>query len=121
MLDCSQISNCDQCSQNKDFSNTELICRKCQKGTFMYNNECLEKCPIGFRADRITWSCLQPPVFGWYWVYPSVNSCRNQCGILNNEKDSDCSCFNDCVQAGTCCPDFDFYCGDVIYFRKDKH
>ena len=83
------------------------MCRRCKRGTFLYDNKCLDKCPAGFRGDRITWSCLEPPVFGWYWVYPTKNSCRNKCAV----KDLDtCSCSKECIQDGSCCPDFDFYC-----------
>jgi hypothetical protein len=50
------INNCDEC-----YSNNPTTCKTCQRGTFMYNSSCLDKCPEGYRADRITWTCLEPP------------------------------------------------------------
>jgi proprotein convertase subtilisin/kexin type 5 len=50
------IENCDLC----DKSNPNQ-CNYCIRGFFKSNNQCLEKCPAGYRADRITWTCLEPP------------------------------------------------------------
>jgi proprotein convertase subtilisin/kexin type 5 len=50
------VKNCDLCDKiNKN------QCSTCTRGFFRSNNQCLEKCPAGYRADRITWSCLEPP------------------------------------------------------------
>ena len=44
-------------------------------------DKCYKVCPLGLRADRITWSCNNPSVFSWMWVYPSRISCKGNCGI----------------------------------------
>ena len=107
-LSCS-IKNCDACENS--------VCKTCKRGTFMYNGQCLYECPNQFRADRITWACLEPPVFAWYWVYPSRSSCKTNCGIVVAE-DADCSCNSDCFQFGNCCQDIEDFCPDLIYWRK---
>jgi hypothetical protein len=91
-------------------------CKQCKKGFFLYNNSCLRKCPSGYRADRITWTCLEAPVFAWYWIYPSRSSCKNYCGIIIEE--SDCSCSSDCFFYGNCCQDIEYFCNDLIFWRK---
>lgn len=93
-------------------------CKECQKGFFLFNNQCVKKCPIGYRADRITWSCLEPPVFAWYWIYPSRSSCKNYCGIIVEE--FDCSCSSDCFLWGNCCQDIEYYCHELIFWRKNN-
>merc|ERR1711957_929653 len=64
-----------------------------------------------------TWTCLEPPVFAWYWVYPSRSSCQNYCGIIVQE-DWDCSCSSDCFYYGNCCQDVDYYCDEILFWRK---
>ena len=39
--------------------------------------------------------------------------------MSNDNKDSNCSCFNDCVQEGSCCPDYDFFCENTYFMRKN--
>lgn len=36
-------------------------CKECYRGTFLFDSQCLSRCPIGYRADRVTWSCLEYP------------------------------------------------------------
>jgi len=106
------VSNCDECADN-------LLCRSCKKGFFKFGNSCIEKCPEGYRADRITWSCLEPPVFAWFWVYPSKGSCKNYCGVVIQEG-WDCSCSSDCFLFGNCCQDVEYYCNELIFWRKNS-
>jgi hypothetical protein len=103
------IENCD----HVDISGK---CKQCKKGFFLYNNVCLQKCPSGYRADRITWTCLEAPVFAWYWIYPSRSSCKNYCGVIIEE--SDCSCSSDCFFYGNCCQDIEYFCHELIFWRK---
>jgi len=103
--------NCSTC-------NLESKCKDCKRGFFLYNNQCLEKCPSGYRADRITWTCLEPPVFAWYWVYPSRTSCRNFCGVVY--EDWDCSCRDDCFLYGNCCQDIEYHCTQILFWRKSS-
>ncbi len=91
-IDCNP--RCTTCDGDK--------CKTCYNGYFLYKHECVDKCPTGYRADRITWSCLQPPVFAWYWAKPS-SSCVGKCGKILE----DCSCKTDCILNGTCCSDYD--------------
>jgi hypothetical protein len=104
------IANCGECA-------TATTCKTCKNGYFKFGNECNSKCPEGYRADRITWTCLEPPIFAWYWVYPSRSSCRNYCGIVI-QKDWDCSCSSDCFFFGNCCQDIDYYCDALLFWRK---
>lgn len=108
------MNNCDKCTND---ATKGLLCNQCKRGTFLYNNTCVAECPQGYRADRITWSCLQPPVFSWYWVYPSKSSCKDKCNSEKTEN-TDCSCSNNCVTKANCCPDYDFYC---IQSKKRKN
>lgn len=50
------VSNCGECSTLSSNS-----CKTCKRGFFLQNGECLEKCNSGYRADRVTWTCLEPP------------------------------------------------------------
>lgn len=100
------MANCDKCN---NYSPNSVKCMQCKKGNFLYNNTCVTECPLDYRADRITWSCLQPPVFSWYWVYPSKSSCKDKCKVDKTEN-SDCSCSQSCTSKANCCPDYDFYC-----------
>ena len=104
------IENCGVCGNAS-------TCKTCKNGYFKSGNECLKRCPEGYRADRITWTCLEPPVFAWYWVYPSRSSCQNYCGIIVQE-DWDCSCSSDCFYYGNCCQDVDYYCDEILFWRK---
>ena len=103
------VENCESCG----FTGR---CNQCKRGFFLYNGECFQKCPSGYRADRITWTCLEPPVFAWYWVYPSRSSCKNYCGVLVQEWD--CSCADDCFLLGNCCQDIEYVCPSILFWRK---
>jgi len=104
------IENCGECANAS-------TCKSCKNGYFKSGSQCLQRCPDGYRADRITWTCLEPPVFAWYWVYPSRSSCQNYCGIIVQE-DWDCSCSTDCFYYGNCCQDIDYYCDEILFWRK---
>jgi hypothetical protein len=106
------LENCSVCGLNNE-------CKLCSRGYFLHNNQCVELCPIGYRADRITWTCLEPPVFAWYWVFPSRKSCRTHCGIVVSE-DWDCSCSADCFRNGNCCQDIENHCEELLFWRKGK-
>jgi hypothetical protein len=105
-----ELENCDECGSS-------TTCKTCTRGFFKYGNGCLSRCPEGYRADRITWTCLEPPIFAWYWVYPSRSSCRNYCGYIVQE-DWDCSCSSDCFFYGNCCQDIDYYCDEILFWKK---
>jgi len=105
------VQNCEQCLSS-------LSCKTCQRGYFLSNNQCVDSCPVGYRADRITWSCLEPPVFAWYWVYPSRGSCKSYCGVVV-QSDWDCSCLDNCFLWGNCCQDIDYYCENLLFWRKN--
>lgn len=106
------IQNCGECANS-------TTCKTCKNGYFKFGNECNSRCPVNYRADRITWTCLEPPVFAWYWVYPSRSSCQNYCGIVI-QKDWDCSCSADCFYFGNCCQDIDYYCDALLFWRKKE-
>jgi len=109
------VPNCDRC-----FSDSNSTCYQCQKGRFLHQGSCLDRCPDEHRADRINWVCLKNPIFAWYWVYPSRTSCRLHCGVVIQE-DWDCSCSGDCVFFGNCCSDVDDYCPNIFFWRKNKN
>jgi len=98
------VENCSQCEEGN-----QSVCAMCNNGFFLLNNQCLSSCPGTLRADRMNWTCTEPSVFAWYWIFPSKTSCRNKCdiGIINN---SDCSCRRDCINFGNCCQDIEDYC-----------
>ena len=111
--DC-QIQNCESCANGNN-----NVCKQCRQGTYLSSGICVNSCPHGFRADRITWSCLEPPVFAWYWVFPSRGTCRNYCGVT--VADSDCNCGADCFYFGNCCQDIEDYCVGLLFWRKNKN
>lgn len=45
-----KVNNCEKCQH-------KVKCEKCIHGLFLYENQCLEKCPIGTRANRIDFTC----------------------------------------------------------------
>jgi hypothetical protein len=106
------IENCASCEEG---STTK--CKTCAKGTFKFDEKCVTECPANYRADRITWSCLEPPVFAWYWVFPSRGSCKTNCGVVI-QQDWDCSCDFNCFQWGNCCQDIEDFCPDLLFWRK---
>lgn len=102
-LNC-EVDNCSECSEKNG-----NICRICENGHYLHNNQCLNECPHSLRADRISWSCLEPPIFAWYWISPSKSSCKLRCG-RNVDYEMDCSCNKDCFRKGDCCQDVEDYC-----------
>ena len=50
------VENCIECA-NGNISQ----CKQCVRGFFLMNGSCLQECPMGFRADRISWACLEYP------------------------------------------------------------
>jgi len=102
------VENCSQCSNENS-----TVCRICQNGFFMHNNQCLKECPIGLRADKISWTCLEIPIAAWYYNYPSIASCRMKCG-RKIDYELDCSCSKDCFNKGNCCVDIEDYCPQYI-------
>ena len=82
----------------------------------MYENQCLLSCPPRLRADRISWTCLEPPVFAWYWIFPSKSSCRSRCG-RSIDYEMDCSCTQDCFRNGDCCQDVENSCKQFVYWK----
>jgi len=105
------VDNCSECVDGNS-----AVCKYCKNGFFMYNNQCLSMCPYKFRADRISWVCLEPPVFAWYWIFPSRTSCLNSCGkpML---MERDCSCHEDCFRFGNCCQDIEDYCSSYAFWK----
>ena len=75
----------------------------------------MKSCPLGFRANRIDFTCKNEKEFAFYWVFPSRESCLNKCG--DNTK-SDCSCKFSCLRRGNCCDNFEKECGEEM--RKEK-
>jgi len=116
-MTCQKIKNCDVNNCNECVENNTKVCKTCGRGKFKYENECVYTCPENYRADRITWSCLEIPVFAWYWVYPSRTTCRKQCGIII-QQDMDCSCSDSCFFDGNCCMDIEDECPEIIFWRK---
>lgn len=108
--DC-RVDNCNECVDGNP-----SVCKKCNNGTFMHNNQCLELCPNRYRADRISWVCLEAPVFAWYWVFPSVTTCSRRCGLVISH-DMDCSCSNDCFRTGNCCQDIEDFCPELLFWK----
>lgn len=84
------------------------ICYKCRNGFFLYKNKCLKSCPIGLRANRVNFSCEEKFKFAFYWIFPSVYSCKDKCGI--HAFQADCSCKYSCLRRGNCCDDFEKEC-----------
>jgi len=107
-----QVDNCRTCE-----GSDENPCKKCRRGSYLYDGKCVASCPSDYRADRMSWTCLEMPVFAWYWVYPSRTSCKSHCGVVVEES-WDCSCQEDCVFFGNCCQDIEDYCPDVLFWRK---
>lgn len=105
------VKNCSQCVEGNS-----SVCKLCMNGFYMYNNQCLEICPLRLRADRISWSCLEAPVFAWYWIFPSRSSCRGKCGTLVGSE-MDCSCHQDCFRLGNCCQDIEDNCPQYVYWH----
>lgn len=105
------VENCAQCAQENS-----AVCRICANGTYMHNNQCLKECPNGLRADRISWSCVEPPAAAWYWTWPARASCRLRCG-RRVDFEMDCSCAQDCFGKGNCCVDIEDYCPQFSFWK----
>jgi hypothetical protein len=71
------VENCEKCENG--------VCLKCLYGYYLSGNECLEECPFDTRADRISLKCQSKEVFSYYWVFPSLSSCKGNCGIERND------------------------------------
>ena len=106
------VANCGECVPGNP-----SVCRTCSNGFYMYNNQCLQSCPFRLRADRINWVCLEPPVFAWYWIFPSKATYRQRCGRLMDNIEMDCSCHQDCFRFANCCQDIEDYCPQYIYWK----
>ena len=106
------VQYCSECEASKPNQ-----CKSCVKGKFLYQGNCVESCPTNYRADRISWNCVEAPVFAWYWVYPSRTSCKTHCGVVVQE-DWDCSCLDTCFYYGNCCQDIEEYCPSYLFWRK---
>ncbi len=50
------IDYCAHCLPNNNDR-----CKQCINGYFLFNGQCLSRCPYRYRADRITWQCLDTP------------------------------------------------------------
>ena len=111
------VDNCFSCVENSINK-----CGQCQPGFFLSNYKCVDMCPMGYRADRINWSCFEYPVTAWYWIKLSKSTCKNNCNTTATNKNStvpDCSCSSECFRRGDCCEDIDLYCVDFIILRKN--
>jgi len=64
------------------------------------------------RANRINFTCETKNKFSFYWIFPSINSCKDKCG--DNSYEHDCSCKHTCLRRGNCCDDFEKECKDEI-------
>ena len=92
------------------------MCEKCGRGYFLFMNQCLKKCPPAFKADLISWTCVERNVAAVYYLVSSKGSCKDFCGTRMNAE-RDCSCFVDCVQEGTCCRDFEDFCTNDVEWK----
>ena len=104
------ITQCEQCNGN--------VCERCRNGFYLYNNQCVKKCPINYIADRREWKCVYAYDNNdtlWYMIFPSEYSCRDNCGVFIQYMD--CSCREDCIQMGNCCEDVNEYCSEYIYWK----
>lgn len=105
------VQDCVHCEEGNP-----SVCKQCMNGFYMYNNQCLNTCPQRTRADRISWTCLEPPVFAWYWIFPSRSSCRDRCG-RQIDTEMDCSCHPECFRFANCCQDVEDYCPQFVYWQ----
>jgi hypothetical protein len=48
------VNNCEKC----DITNNISKCLKCIHGLFLYENKCYEICPLGTRANRVDFTCV---------------------------------------------------------------
>ena len=108
------VKNCAQCGRQNS-----AVCRICENGFYLHNNLCKRECPMGFRADRISWSCVELPKPAWYWSWPTKASCRLKCG-RGIDFEMDCSCTPDCFQKGNCCVDIEDYCPKFSFWKKGQ-
>lgn len=55
-------------------------------------------------------------------IFPSTNSCKNNCGFNNIDKEKDCSCSVNCLREGNCCDDFQKECSlELGKLNKSKY
>jgi len=50
------IDYCSNCLPNNNDR-----CMQCINGYFLFNGQCLDRCPLKYRADRISWQCIDTP------------------------------------------------------------
>lgn len=110
------VTQCEHCNGN--------VCERCRNGFYLYNNQCVKKCPMNYIADRREWKCVYAFEHNdsnssvdmlWYMIFPSEHSCRDNCGVFTQYMD--CSCREDCIRMGNCCEDVNEYCSEYIYWK----
>jgi hypothetical protein len=99
------VDNCLECEEGNP-----SVCKRCLNGLFLSDNQCKSLCPVGYKADRMNWLCLDNSIFGWYWVFPSQTTCKGACDVPSNNINRDCSCTQDCFRYGNCCQDVEEFC-----------
>ncbi len=100
------VENCYNC-----FDKNPSLCKYCTGGFFLLNNQCYNNCPLNFKADRMTMTCVENKKYAWYWVFPSKHSCKDSCLIdFSKYPNADCKCDPECLRRGDCCQDVDEYC-----------
>lgn len=108
------VDNCELCENG---NNNNYRCSICQNGYFKYDNQCLKKCPVHMIADRINKVCVDNSMYAYYFIFPSQNSCLNNCGRRYFDK-NDCSCDKECIRRGDCCFDIEQYCRQFKYWNN---
>lgn len=102
----SHINNISKCPISSKYANCleckDSLCLKCNKGYFLHESECLNKCPVNMYANNFTKVCTLKPVEASYLKVFTVSRCVNKCGV----EFSDCSCSLSCTRKGDCCSDF---------------
>ena len=73
---CVNKCNVDKCEACEN----EEKCKKCEKNYFLYENICVKMCPIGYFANRIAFNCILLKNEPYFWIYPSIMSCKGFCG-----------------------------------------
>ena len=83
----------------------------------MLNNQCLIKFPKSLIANRIDFTCQEHYRNQYFWVYPSVGSCKGKCN-KTSWSNIDCSCEQDCLQKGYCFDDFKKNCRELLIKKQ---
>lgn len=98
-------------------------CKKCLYEYYLMDNKCIKQCPLGYKADNRTMTCIKNNfisnpsnnnvLFSLYTIFPS-HTCVDRCGEsnikINKNISSNCSCEESCLRKGNCCVDFDSIC-----------